>query len=208
MSLFDNLNWRYACKRMNGQSIPENEIDKILEAIRLAPTSMGMQSFKVVVIKDRSLLDRIQKEAAPRQLMIEGCSHLLVFASYYKLTKAEVDAYIERLSKTRNITGEHLQAYADKWAPLVNIPEEEAAEWMARQTYITMAYATVAAAQLRIDSTPVEGADFDIIDEILRLKEQNLRSTLLLPLGYRDEKEDHLAGAPKVRKDTQDIFII
>ncbi|SHF40586.1 nitroreductase family protein [Dysgonomonas macrotermitis] len=207
MSLNEDLQWRYACKRMNGTVVPDEDLNRILEAIRLAPTSMGMQLFKVFVIKDRTLLDKIHKEAAPRQLMINGCSHLLVFAAYSKLTSKDMDDYIQRLGVTRNISGEQLEEYRVKWNSLLDIPEDEVFEWTARQTYITMGYATLAAASLKIDSTPVEGADFDTIDQILDMKSQNLKSTLLLPLGYRDEKEDRLAGAPKVRKDAKELFI-
>lgn len=207
MSLIEDLNWRYACKRMNGESLELDKLNTILEAIRLAPTSMGMQLFKVSVISDSKIKNQIMKEAAPRQLMIEGCSHLLVFSAYTKLTQNDVDEYINRLGVVRNITGDKLEEYRSKWSFLANLSDQEVLDWSARQTYIVMAYASVIAANLKVDSTPVEGFDANVVDKILGLADINLKSTLLFPLGYRDSQEDHLADSPKVRKDNKDIFL-
>lgn len=207
MNLIDDLNWRYACKWMSGQKIENDKIEAILESIRLAPTSMGMQLFKVYVIEDKDLINRIYEESANRQKMLLGCSHLLVFTAYTKLTQADIDEYINRFGKVRNITGDKLEEYRSKWSPLVGMSDAQVLDWTVKQTYITMAYASVAAANLRIDATPVEGFDSNKVDEILNLKEKNLKSTLLLPLGYRDVDTDRSAGTAKVRKDGKDLFV-
>lgn len=207
MSLIEDLNWRYACKRMNGKILEQDKLEIILDAIRLAPTSMGMQIFKVSVITDPKVKNQIWEEAAPRQMMIKGCSHLLVFSAYTKLTQYDVNEYIDHLGAVRNITGDRLEEYRTKWSFLLGMSEQEIFEWSARQTYIVMAYASIAAATLRVDSTPVEGFNASIVDEILGLPEKNLRSTLLFPLGFRDSNEDHLADTPKVRKENKDLFI-
>ncbi|MDU1905950.1 MAG: nitroreductase family protein [Dysgonomonas sp.] len=207
MDLIKDLNWRYACKWMNGKKIEKKDIDIILESIRLAPTSMGMQLFKVFVVEDKEKINEIFEKAAIRQKMLPGCSHLLVFAAQTSLSKTDIDEFINRLGEVRNITGERLEEYRDKWSILLGLSESELIDWTIRQTYITMAYATVAAANLKIDATPVEGFEPSIVDDILNLKEQNLRSSLLLPLGYRDEETDRSCGATKVRKEAQDIFV-
>lgn len=207
MSLIEDLNWRYACKRMNGKNVEQDKIDTILNAMRLAPTSMGMQIFRVSVITDPQIKNQILEEAAPRQMMIKGCSHLFVFSAYTKLTQKDVNDYIDHLGEVRNITGARLEEYRTKWSFLLGMSEQEIFEWSARQTYIVMAYASIAAASLRVDSTPVEGFNASRVDEILGLAEKNLRSTLLFPLGFRDTNEDHLADTPKVRKDIKDLFI-
>jgi nitroreductase len=207
MDLLKYLEWRYACKFMNGKKVEANKLDTILEAIRLAPTSMGLQLFKVLVISDQDTINKIYEEAAPRQKMLEGCSHLLVFAAYSKLTEEDINSFIDRMGKLRNITGSQLEKYRSNWMALLGLPHEEFIHWAAKQTYITMAYASVAAAELKIDSTPVEGFESEKVDEILHLDGQNLKSTLLFPLGYRDEAKDALAGAPKIRKDSDDLFI-
>jgi len=207
MNLIEDLNWRYACKWMNGKKIEEEKLNIILEAIRLAPTSMGLQLFKVLVIDNHETIMQIFEEAAIRQKMLKGCSHLLVFTAYTQLSEDHINEYINRFGRLRNITGDRLEEYRSKWMVLLGMSEDEIINWTSRQTYITMAYASVAAANLRIDSTPVEGFENTKVDEILNLKELNLRSTLLFPLGYRDTEEDRSAGAHKVRKDADELFI-
>lgn len=209
MGLIEDLNWRYACKIMNGRVVEDDKINTILEAIRLAPTSIGMQLFKVLVIKDKNMIEQIYKTSASRQLMLPGCSHLLVFAAYTTFTDDMIEEYVVRMGKIRNYTDEHINQYRMKyknWRKQFD-SDAEILEWTTKQTYIAMAYATVAAAELRVDSTPVEGFEPDVLDELMGLRAMNLASTLLLPLGYRDEANDHLADAPKVRKNTEDLFI-
>ena len=53
----------------------------------------------------------------------------------------------------------------------------------ARQAYIGLGTALIAAAEESIDCTPMEGFDPEKVDEILGLKERGLRSVILLPLG-------------------------
>lgn len=208
MDLISDLKWRYACKWMNGKKVGDDEINLILEAIRLAPTSIGMQLFKVFVVNDEEKLMKIYEEAASRQHMIPGCSHLLVFAAYTQFTEEDINGYTQRFGLARNIKGAELEAYRRKYVDYVaTLDAETLPDWMARQTYIAMAYATMAAAKLRIDCTPVEGFDSNKMDEMLNLKEQNLTSTLLLPIGYRDEANDRSIGMAKVRKNSEDLFV-
>ncbi|WP_163318962.1 nitroreductase family protein [Dysgonomonas sp. 520] len=207
MSLLESLNWRYATKRMNGDEVSQENIDKILETIRLAPTSMGLQAFKVFVIKDKKLIKKIEQEAAPRQLMLDGCSRLLVFAAYTKVTDETVDEYVEHISEVRQVPLDSLATYRARFQGIIDMTDEQKVAWTSRQVYIAMAYASIAAARLGVDSTPVEGFDHVVLNKILNLSEKDLTSVLLLPLGYRDEETDSLVHLKKVRKDSKDLFI-
>jgi nitroreductase/dihydropteridine reductase len=207
MSLIEDLNWRYACKQMNNKEVDIEKIDTILEAIRLAPTSMGLQAFKVLLITDKALKEKIFAEAATRQKMIPDCSHLLVFAAYTKITETDVDNYMQLIADTRNVSVESLSSFKDAHKDILAMTDMEKTNWTSRQTYIAMAYATVAAANLKVDATPIEGFNIHAINKILDLPSKNLTATLLLPLGYKDEEKDYLVKAKKVRKDAKDIFI-
>ena len=81
MELLDKLNWRYATKAMNGQKIPQEKINNIIEAISLAPTSSGLQPFEVYVVTNQEVKDKI-KPIAWNQSVVSDCSHLLVFAAW------------------------------------------------------------------------------------------------------------------------------
>ena len=205
MNLIDKLNWRYATKRMNGTKVPQEKIDNILEAIRLAPTSFGLQPFKVIVVEDPVLRERIFNEAC-QQPQIKEASHVLVFAANKKVTAEQVDDYMNLIASTRKIPVESLAGFRAAFDSTVAGTAEQNFVWTARQAYIAFGVGIVAAANEEVDATPMEGFSAEALDKVLGLTEQNLGSTTILTLGYRDEANDQLAHAAKVRKSKSTLF--
>ncbi|MFL1405931.1 nitroreductase family protein [Marinobacter sp. M1N3S26] len=200
MQLIDALNWRYAAKRMNGQAVPDETVDTIVEAARLAPSSYGLQPYTVQVVKDPALRAAIQQKAAPQPQLTEG-SHLLVFAAWNRITDREVDRFIELIARERNQSRDELKGYADTIKGTVNglATDTEKGHWAARQAYLGLGMALAAAAMARVDATPMEGFDPHALDQVLGLPEQGLHSVVIATLGYRDTVQDTLATAKKVR---------
>src|SRR5579864_8774526 len=97
MKLIDALNWRYAVKRMNGQTVPAEKLDNILEAIRLSPSSLGLQPYGVLVVEDPELRKKI-RAVANNQPQIEEGSHLLIFAAWDRITAEKADDYIQLIA--------------------------------------------------------------------------------------------------------------
>jgi len=205
MTLIDKLNWRYATKRMNGTKVPQEKIDRILEAIRLSPTSMGLQAFKVIVVEDPALRERIYNEAC-QQPQIKEASHILVFAANKNVSAAQVDDYMQLIATTRDIPVETLAAFRAAFDGIVAGSADQNFVWTARQAYIAFGVGIVAATNEDVDATPMEGFSTEALDKILGLSEQNLSSTTILTLGYRDETNDHLVHAAKVRKSKSALF--
>lgn len=207
MTVLEALQWRYATKKMNGKRIPQEKLDYILEAIRLSPSSSGLQPYKVFVIEDRELLKKIQP-IAWGQSQIVDCSHLLVFAAWDKYTEEKLDETFQFILKERNLPPDTMDEYRQKlWGIYSQLPEEWHAHHAAKQAYIAMGIAMVAAAEQGIDCTPMEGFSPDELDELLGLREQGLRSVLLLPLGYRDAENDWLVNMKKVRRPKEELFV-
>ena len=205
MTLIDKLNWRYATKRMNGTKVPQEKIDRILEAIRLSPTSFGLQPFKVIVVEDPALRERIYNEAC-QQPQIKEASHILVFAASKNVSAAQVNDYMELIATTRDIPVETLSGFRAAFDGIVAGSADQNFVWTARQAYIAFGVGIVAAMNEDVDATPMEGFSTDALDKILGLAEQNLGSTTILSLGYRDEKTDSLVHAAKVRKSKSALF--
>ncbi len=199
MNIIENLNWRYATKKMNGTKVPQEKVDTILEAIRLAPSSSGLQPFEVLVISNKELLEKI-KPVARNQSQITDCSHLLVFAAWDTYTEARINEVFDRNNTERNLPE---SATADYRKMLLgaypNKPAEENYQHAAKQAYIALGIAMVAAAELKVDATPMEGFDYNGLDEVLDLKSKGLRTAVILPLGYRDSENDWLVNMKKVR---------
>lgn len=205
MDLLQKLNWRYATKRMNGQIVPDQNLNNILEAIQLAPSSAGLQPYQVFVISDKELLKKIHTEAAQQPQIIEG-SHLLVFAAWKNLTEEQVQEYINRIAETRNVPVESLDGFKANLMGLTKRTAEQNYQWAARQAYIGLGFAAVAAANEKVDATPMEGFNPAALDKILGLDEKGMSSVCIMPLGFRDEANDYLLGAKKVRRIKEHFF--
>ena len=205
MSFLDKLNERYATKAMNGKVVPQEKIDNILEAIRLAPTSSGLQPFEIFVITNDAIKSSI-KEIAWNQTPVTDCSHLLVFAAWDTYTKNRINHMFDLTNEIRGFKNEGWEDYRQQL--LFSYPHKDAEtnfEHAARQTYIAFMAAITQAAFENVDSTPMEGFNPVALDKILGLREKGLRSTLLLPLGYKDVDNDWLANLVKVRKPMDEL---
>ncbi|SHM03617.1 NAD(P)H-dependent oxidoreductase [Roseibium suaedae] len=199
-SLIEKLNWRYATKKMDpSKPVPQEKVDQIVEAIRMAPTSSGVQPFEVFVITNADVRAKI-RPVAWDQAQITDCSHLLVFAAWDNYTADRIDSVTKQLTDERG----ELPLMQDYYAKLKSnyLPREAEVNYQhaARQAYIAFGFALAAAAELEVDSTPMEGFDPAQVDEILGLRERGLRSVLLLPLGTRQADADWLLPMKKVRK--------
>ena len=181
MNLIDTLNWRYAAKRMTSEKVSDEKITEILEAINLTATSAGMQPFRVLVVSNPEIKQKLQ--AASFNPQVSESSHLLVFASYTHVSQTHIDEYMELVAKTRNIPVESLNNFKSKLSTFTSLPEEFIKTWTAKQAYIALGTAIIAAANLKVDSTPMEGFDNAGFDEVLGLKEKGLDSVVLLALG-------------------------
>ncbi len=207
MELLEAMNWRYAAKKMNGQKVPAEKLDIILEAIRLSASSVGLQPYTVIVIDNHELKGKIHELACPQPPIVEG-SHLLVFASWTNVEAAQIDTYMQLIADTRGVSIESLAPFFDsiKGGILSKTPEDLAI-WASRQAYIALGSGLIAAATEHVDATPMEGFNATALDEILDLPAKGLRSVALLALGYRDAEKDFLSKAPKVRRSRKDLFI-
>lgn len=205
MDFFKKLQWRYATKRMNGTTVPDEKLDQILAAIQLAPTSIGIQPFKVFVVGDEVMRKKIHASACQQPQVLEG-SHLLVFAAREQLTNEEVDDYINRIAKTRNVSVESLSEFKKMVMSVQGMSKSDYTTWASKQCYIALGFGLIAAAEVGVDSTPMEGFSAPVMDEVLGLHAKGYRSAVLLALGYRDTKTDYLVNAAKVRKPISDLF--
>lgn len=206
MNTLEALEWRYACKRMTGEKIPKEKLDNILESIRLAPSSFGLQPYSIIVIENIELLNKIQPIAYMQAQVVEA-SVLLVFAAWDSLTQEKINDYISLVAKERNISEDNLKHVKESIESQLKNTNEESFAWNARQAYIALGVGLVAAAMQKIDSCPMEGFNNTDLDEILQLKERGLKSVALLALGYRNEELDMLAKAKKVRREKDKLFI-
>lgn len=208
MSLIEDLKWRHAVKAYDPEKkVSQEDIDKIVEAARLAPTSSGLQPFKVLVVENQALKEELAKGALNPECMRE-CSHVLIFAAWDRYTAERIDQVYDYTTDERDLPRGRFGSYTDK---LKSIYLNEAAErnfaHTARQTYIALGLALAQAAELRVDSTPAEGFDNQIVDNVLELEKLGLKSVSLMYIGVADSSRDWISTMKKVRVAKEDFVV-
>ncbi|NBB30339.1 NAD(P)H-dependent oxidoreductase [Cellulophaga sp. BC115SP] len=198
MSLQESLKWRYAVKKFSDKKVSQDDLQSILTSINLSASSAGLQPYRVINVENPEVRQKLSEGGFNPQ--IAEASHLLVFAAIDQLSVSHVDDYMQLMADTRGVSVESLEKF--KHILTANISgktDEENFIWASKQAYIGLGTALAAAAELRIDTTPMEGFRPSQFDDILGLKDKGLRSVVLLALGYRDENNDPYAHAVKVR---------
>jgi len=205
--LISKLKWRYATKKMNpAKAVPQEKVDRILEAVRLTATSSGLQPYEVFVVTNKELREKIKPVAWNQEQITDG-SHLLVFAAWDNYTADRINMMFDLVNEQRGFKSEGWENYRQMLLSTY-VPRDAEVNYQhaARQAYIGLGTALIAAAEEQVDATPMEGFDTKAVDEILNLKERGLRSVVLLPLGYRADEGDWLVNLPKVRR-SRDNFV-
>jgi nitroreductase/dihydropteridine reductase len=208
LDITEVLNWRYATKRMNGNIIPQETIDRILEAIRLAPSGIGLQPYEILVITNPELKKQILPIAANQMPVVES-SHLLVFAPWDNYTPARINRVFDFLNEQRGTiatTSDRQRQFALNY--FSKFTAEENFHHAAKQAHIALGIALTAAALEHVDATPMEGFNAPELDKFLDLGSMGLRSSMLMALGYRDEEQDWNSKLPKVRKPLSELVRI
>lgn len=206
-TFIEALEWRYAAKKMNGRQIPEAQLNNILEAIRLSPSSLGFTPYTILVVKDQETKEKLLPHCY-NQSQITSASALVVFAAWKSFNEEQVDKYMQEIATARGISLESLQGFAANIkGKISNSSPDELLTWAAKQTYIALGFGLAAAAMERIDSTPMEGFIPAGVDAVLGLNEKGLTTSCILALGYRDEEKDFLAKAIKVRRKAEELFV-
>lgn len=201
-TLIEKLSWRYATKKYDPtRTVPTESIERIIEAIRLTATSSGLQPFELLLVTNPEVRQKI-RAVAWNQAQVTDCSHLLVFAAWDDITPERVNMMFDLTNEVRGFVNEGWENYRQMLLGIVGERGTEANyQAAARQAYIGLGTALVAAAFEQVDATPMEGFDPEAVDEILGLKARHLRSVILLPLGYRQAEGDWLVNLKKVRRD-------
>jgi nitroreductase / dihydropteridine reductase len=209
MDIIESLNWRYATKRMTGEKLPAQDLQTILDAIRLSASSYGLQPYHVFVIENEGVKKQLQPLAYGQAQIVES-SHVLVFAAWNSVSEAHIDEYLQGYSETTGMPIEKILSFGVKdrmMQSIFNLPQNEQYHWAAKQAFIALGTGIIAAASLKVDATPMEGFMPSKVDELLGLPEKNLRSVVILALGYRDAANDFMSKSPKHRWSAEKLFI-
>jgi nitroreductase len=205
-NFIENQKWRYATKKFDAsKKVSEAEFEILKEAIQLSTSSYGLQLYKVFIIENPEIRAKLQPVSWGQSQIVDA-SHLLVFANIVDVNDQHIDEYIQNIANTRGLSVEDLKGYADFMkSKIVPLPLDKKSVWTSKQTYLALANLMNAAAELKIDVTPMEGFEPEQYNEILGFNALGLNASLVAAVGYRHE-EDATQHYAKVRKSKQELF--
>lgn len=205
--ILENLNWRYATKKFNSEKkIAPKDLEILKEAVRLSASSYGLQPYHIIMVENENLREQI-KNVAWNQTQITEASNLFIFANITNVGAEEINSYVQNTANTREISVSDLKGFEDMMNnSIAKLPTDIKENWTAKQTYIALGTLLTAAAELKIDATPMEGFNREEVNKILNLTEKGLSASLIVTLGYRDENDPY-QFLKKVRKPKEELFI-
>lgn len=208
MALIEDLNWRHAVKAYDPtRKVKQEDIDKIVEAARLAPTSSGLQPFKLIVVENQDIKNQLSEGSLNPECMREA-SHIMIFAAWHRYTEERIDKVYDFTTDERDLPRGRFESYTDKLKSIYLTEEaEKNFAHTSRQTYIALGLALAQAAELKVDTTPVEGFDNAVIDKVLQLDNLGLKSVSLMYVGVADPSRDWIGSMKKVRIPTEEFVI-
>jgi nitroreductase/dihydropteridine reductase len=207
MGIIDDLKWRYATKKFDSEKqLSANKLDVLKEAFNLTAVSYGLQTLKLVVIKDKGIRERLV-EIAYGQRQVVDASHLMIICIQSEIDTHDVESHFETVKAIRNTPDVILEPFkAQLKSTIAEMPKAKKLDWAAKQAYIALGNLMTVCAIEGIDSCPMEGFVPEQLDKTLNLDKQGLKSVLMLPVGYRAD-DDMFSKLKKVRKSISETVI-
>ena len=205
--LIDKLNWRYATKKFDPiKKLEPGQIEGLMEILRLAPSSMGLQPYTFIRVVDEDIRKQL-RHVSSNQTQITDASDIIVFAAHTQISAEDIQQFVQLSADLRGYPGDAAERRVLSIKRYVNgFTSDGLLEWNARQAYIAIGQLLAAAAVLEIDACPMEGIDKEQYNRILGLNSLNLRTLALVALGFRSitDEGQHM---PKVRKPVEQLFL-
>ena len=207
MNIIDQLKWRYATKKFDTSlELSEEKIKTLKQAFNLTATSFGLQTISLLVVKSKAIRQNLVPHAYYQKQVLDA-SHLLVICIQDNITNTDVESHFNNVKDIRATSETILEPFKkDLKAMMEDKTLEERQEWSTKQAYIVLGNLMTVCAVEEIDACPMEGFNPEAFDDVLNLKEKNLKSVLLLPVGFRAD-DDKFAAFKKVRKQLNDAVI-
>ncbi|MEL1243144.1 NAD(P)H-dependent oxidoreductase [Flavobacterium sp. DGU11] len=203
----ESLQWRYATKKYDAdRKVSDEDLETLKEAVRLSVSSMGLQPYKVILVENPEVREKL-RAASNNQASITEASHVFVFANETNVGHSHIEKYLDNISRTREVTRESLNPFSKSMHNFIESQTEDFKNfWTSKQAYLAMSSLINAAAVLHIDATPMEGFNRPAVNEVLGLSELGLSAAVIATIGYR-HKDDSFQHFKKVRKSKEELFI-
>lgn len=207
MNIIESLEWRYATKKFDANKrLTSAQVELLKKAFNLTATSFGLQPLKLIVISNKELQEKFI-DVAFGQRQVADASHLLVICIENDTSSDDINAYFDNVNETRGSDEQTISSFRNQLLEMYDKKSIEEKQNSAKdQAYIALGNLMTVCAVEKIDACPMEGFLPHKADELLNLKDKNLKSVLLLPVGFRAE-DDFMSSLKKVRKPINELIL-
>ncbi|MGV8945242.1 MAG: NAD(P)H-dependent oxidoreductase [Lutibacter sp.] len=207
MNIINSLEWRYATKKFDpSKKLTLTQIETVKKAFNLTPTSHGLQPIKLIVIENKALREKLL-EYCYFQRQVVDASHLLILCIDNDISTDDINAYFDLEKEIRGTSEAIISKYRDRLVDIYKSKTLEEKQISATcQAYMALGSLMTVCAIEKIDNCPMEGFMPEKIDELLNLPSQNLKSVLLLSVGFRAD-DDFMSTLKKVRKPLEETIL-
>lgn len=204
LNSIDSLEWRYATKKFDpAKKLNVTQLETLAKAFNLTATSYGLQPCRLMIVQDQDIKEKMVPHSYG-QMQVKDCSAVLVLCTT-AVDEGYVKQYFSLVKKERGTSDDVLKPFQDFLTDAFSKKDNDEVElWARNQAYLIMGNLLTVCAQQQIDSCPMEGFVPDKIDALLGLNKMGLKSTLLLPVGYRST-DDMMSQLKKVRRPQQEM---
>lgn len=197
MNFLDIAQSRYTTKVYDSaKQIPQEQIEKLKEVLRLSPSSINSQPWQFFFISDKETKKKLAEVSYFNEHKINDSSLLVVFAAMDDIDKFEIHV-------KRDLPEGAVAYYNNN---IKSLPEATVRSWMQNQVYLSLGFFLSACATMGIDSTPMEGIQQKEYDKILKLN--GYKTLFAVALGYRKSDDSNQPSiTPKSRLNADDVIV-
>lgn len=211
--IIEDLRWRYTTKKYDRtKRVSEADLNVLFEAIRLSASSINSQPWRFVVIESEEARERMNKTFADKyqfnQPHVFDSSQIILFAHNPHYTREDYAEVVDYGIEDGRVKAEDREsAFRSFMFAELNTDEHgNTGCWTKAQLYIALGNALHTLARLRIDATPMEGIDIDLVNRAFDKELDGYQCDVALAIGYRDPGDPN-AALPKSRRRMERILV-
>lgn len=212
--IIEDLLWRHATKKYDAsKKIPQEDLNVLFEAMRLSASSINSQPWKFVVIESGEARERMSRTFAHKyqfnQPHVFDSSQIILFAHNPHYTRDDYTEVVDKGIEDKRTKPESRESVFGSFvfAELNTDETGDTSRWTKAQTYLALGNTLHTLARLKIDSTPMEGIDTDLVNEEFKKELDGYQCDVALAIGYHHPQEDYNAKLPKSRRSLDSILV-
>lgn len=219
--VLEALEFRSAVKKFDPtKTLSQEQMSMLQDAVRLTPSSAGMEPWKFVFITDPSLKQKLKPYSHNQQQVVDA-PLLIVLCAKDTVENRDIEERFERIVEVRGVTRESLSLYEKTTRKflflqkmqgiLMGLPGyffagDSLTHWTQKQTYIALGNLLTVCAMNRVDASPMEGFIQCKYKKVLHQYIKGYTPVVICAVGFR-ASDDWISAQKKVRLPKERVIV-